>query len=247
MVLKLLLNERSWKIHYNLLLVKTYAMKILVYWEKCEGTFGKNFIFWFTIIPEMYLVEVRVCEWSWNQFQKRYHEIFTIFFLGHFIVWNFQWYEDIEVTHIIFLEFDLKNWTQGMLYKFSLRKREKINECWESYHKFHLEHKILVRPMELHKRHTKLLQDKISYSKCHKLSDILSQTSTIHIVSKLRFQRYTTYKWYAFWLEYPIFWVIEICDKYEYYYCFLIFLQRKIQKLLHQLNLQKDHSWLINK
>jgi hypothetical protein len=35
-----------------------------------------------------------------------------------------------------------------MLYKFVLGKSKKKNKIWESYHKFHLKIKILVRPGE---------------------------------------------------------------------------------------------------
>jgi hypothetical protein len=50
-------------------------------------------------------------------------------------------------------ELGIKYWTYGILYKFTLLERPKISKAWESYPNFHLAHPILVRPMELQKRH----------------------------------------------------------------------------------------------
>jgi hypothetical protein len=68
------------------------------------------------------------------------------------------------VFWVQFLESGIKYWTCGILYKFSLQNSPKINKVWESYHNFHLEHQILVRPMELQRRHIIVLQAKISDS-----------------------------------------------------------------------------------
>lgn len=71
----------------NSIFANNQTMKFWAYWERVQDMFGKNSIFFFTIKPKIYLVEVRVCEWSWNQLQKSDHGIFIIItFLGHFIV-----------------------------------------------------------------------------------------------------------------------------------------------------------------
>jgi hypothetical protein len=59
----------------------------------------------------------------------------------------------------------IKYWTRGILYKFVLPERPKINKVWESYPNFHLAHLILVRPVTLQRRHFRVLQVEISDSK----------------------------------------------------------------------------------
>lgn len=46
---------------------------------------------------------------------------------------------------------------------FSIGKKTKINKLWESYHNIHLECQILVKNMELQRRHLIVLKPKISY------------------------------------------------------------------------------------
>jgi hypothetical protein len=68
-----------------------------------------------------------------------------------------------------FLELDINYCAWGTLYKFALPKGKKISKVWGSYHNFHLAHQILVRPMELKRRHFIVLRVSISYSKGSKL------------------------------------------------------------------------------
>jgi hypothetical protein len=64
---------------------------------------------------------------------------------------------------------DIKYLARGILYKCSLLEGKTISKVWENYPNFHLAHPILVRPMELQRRHIKVLQAKISDSKALKI------------------------------------------------------------------------------
>jgi hypothetical protein len=64
------------------------------------------------------------------------------------------------VFHVQILEQYQINWTCGIMYKITLWKGPRINKFWESYHKYHLAHTILVKLVELQRRHIKTLQFK---------------------------------------------------------------------------------------
>jgi hypothetical protein len=57
------------------------------------------------------------------------------------------------VFPVEFVEFYVNYCVRGMFYKLSLLERKIISKVWGSYHNFHLEHPILVIPMELKIRH----------------------------------------------------------------------------------------------
>jgi hypothetical protein len=69
-------------------------------------------------------------------------------------------------------------------------ERPKINKLWGSHHKFHLAHPILIRPVELKRRHIKEIH-KINFhtQKVQKFGDTIEEILSSRTTSKSRVQK----------------------------------------------------------
>jgi hypothetical protein len=68
-------------------------------------------------------------------------------------------------------------------------ERPKISKLWGSYRKFHLAHPILIRPVELKRRHIREIHKiKFHTQKVQKLGDTTEEILSSRTTSKSRFK-----------------------------------------------------------
>ena len=86
-------------------------------------------------------------------------------------------------------EFYINYFVRGMLYKWDLLEIPKISKLWGSYHKFHLAHPILIRPVALQRSNIKeILKIKFHTQKGQKLGATTEEILSSRPTSKSRFK-----------------------------------------------------------